>query len=84
MAATGEFVVGNQYPDFEAVKDAIQRHQKATGVQFWRRDARTVESAASQVKRPLSADLKYYDVRYCCIHGGKKFKKQGEGHRQTK
>ena len=83
MTSAAEFVVGKQYQTFEEFENAISLYQKINGTQFWRRDARTVASAGNRVKRPLSTDIKYYDVRYCCIHGGKSFKKQGDGVRKT-
>lgn len=84
MAASAEvLIVGKSFSSFTEVENAIDAYQQAKGVQLWRRDARTIESAKMRVSRHLSDQLKYYDVRYCCIHGGRKFSKRGLGIRDT-
>ena len=35
------------------------------------------------IERPLKTDLKYYELKYCCIHGGRSFKPRGKGSRCT-
>ena len=36
-------------------------------------------SANKRVDRYLKLDLKYYQLKYCCIYGGKAFKTDGKG-----
>ena len=43
-------------------------------------DSRTIEAAHRRIDRP---SLKYYEVVYACIHGGRKFKSQGKGRRAS-
>ncbi len=51
-------------------------------VKLWRRDSRTISAARKRgIERPLKSDLKYYDLKYCCIHGGRSFKPRGNGSR---
>ena len=52
-------------------------------MKFWKREARTIEAARKRVSRDLNPDLKYYEIKYCCIHGGQKFKSQGKGMRNV-
>ena len=51
--------------------------------QLWKRDAKTVANAKKHLDCPLNPLLKYYEIKYCCIHGGKVLRSQGNGRRNT-
>ena len=68
---------------FQQLEVEVKRFEKATSTKLWIRDSRTVESARKRTKRHLSDSLKYYQVSYRCIHGGRKFKARGDGNRFT-
>ena len=53
-------------------------------VKLWNWDLRSI-SAAQQgsMKRKLSEEIRYYELTYPYIHGGKKFKTPGKEARQT-
>lgn len=76
MDSAGQiFSVGKLFPCFADVEEARELYQKTKYVQLYKRDARTVVAARSRgIKRPLSDEIKYYELRYCCIHGGLEFK----------
>ncbi len=78
-AQTASFTVGEHFQTFDEVKQKLEAHEIAT----WIRDSRTIEGAKKRVNRPLSDRLKYYEVSYSCINGGRKFKSRGEGKRAT-
>ncbi len=42
------------------------------------REARTIASAQKRVDRYMKPELKYYQIKYCCIHGWKRIR-PGEG-----
>jgi len=75
--------VGQEFANFNDLTSTLAEYQKQASVQYWKRDARTVISAAKRVTRPLKPELVYYDLRYCCIHGGKEFKKRGTSTKDT-
>ena len=53
-------------------------------VKLWIRDSKSIEAAQQgRVKRKLSEKIRYYELTYACIHGGKKFKQRRKGARQT-
>ena len=57
---------------------ALERFKSTTIVDFWRRDCRTIEAACRRgITRPLKVELRYHELKYCCIHGG-----QVQRHRQ--
>jgi len=46
---------------------------------MWMRDTRTIAAVAKRVPKRaalMKPELKYYNVRYCCIHGGQAFRKE--------
>lgn len=77
------FVVGETFRSFEEVENRLKEYEQANYVQFWKRDARTVENAKKQINRHLHDRIKYYEIVFCCIHGGKKFVSNGQGKRSS-
>ena len=77
------FYVGQQFSKFEDLEQHLKVYEQQQFVKFWRRDSRTIEAAQKRVNKPIRDQLKYYEITYNCIHGGKKFKTRGEGKRCT-
>ena len=77
------FSVGDSFESFDALQTNIKAHEQAHFVKFWKRDARTIEAAKKRLDRPLNPALKYYELKFCCIHGGQNFKPKGKGQRST-
>ena len=53
-------------------------------VQYYRRNSRTIEAAKHKTKRYLNPNLQYYQIKYACIHGGRKHAPGGKGLRNRK
>ena len=86
MASTcdSDFFVGKRFSSFDELKDSIVKYERSHFVKFWIRDSRTVDSVRKKFEsRYLNDRLKYYEITYCCIHGGKKFTCRGTGKRST-
>ena len=81
MAVT--FSLGEAFDSFVTLDKKINEFKKANFVELWKRDARTVEAAKKRVEKHLKPELKYYEIKYCCIHGGQAFKAKGKGVRST-
>ena len=77
------FSVGDSFESFDALQSKIKAHEQARVVQFWRRDARTIEASKKRLDQPLNPALRYYELKFCCIHGGQNFKPKGKGQRNT-
>ena len=80
---TVSFSVGESFETFEKLERKIKEYEQARSVQLWRRDSRTVDAARRRVDRPINSRLKYYEIVYACINGGKKFKTKGQGRRAS-
>lgn len=78
------FSVGEAFSNYDDLNSKITRFERKNFVKLWKRDSRSVEAASKRLNRDLSDKIKYYEVTFCCIHGGKKFKAKGEGIRTTK
>ena len=68
------FRVGDYFTSFLKLEEKIKSYEQSNSVQLWKREARTVASATKRVDRYLKPDLKYYQLKYCYIHGEKSFK----------
>lgn len=77
------FKVGLRFTTYEELSEKINEYEKANMVKLWKRDSRTVESVKKRLDRPLCPNIKFYNITYSCIHGGRKFKARGEGKRAT-
>ena len=76
------FHENEEFKSFE-LQEKILLNGKQKFVKLWIRDLRSISAAQGRVKRPLSEAIKYYELTYACVHGGKKFKPRGKGERQT-
>lgn len=85
VASEGEisFALGESFRTYEELESKVKLYEQKHYVQLWKRDTRTVQAAQKRLNRPLSDRIKYYEVKYSCIHGGKSFKARGEGKRST-
>ena len=71
LSPTAYFVT---FESLEELKAKIEQYKKDNLVELWRRDTRTMAAARKRgVNCPIIASLKYYEVEYCCIHGGQAF-----------
>ena len=77
------FSVGDEFRSYDLLEEKIRDYEDQHYVKFWKRDCRTVDAARRRVNRALNDSLRYYEVTFCCIHGGKKFKARGEGKRSS-
>nr|XP_047142077.1 uncharacterized protein LOC124816542 [Hydra vulgaris] len=80
------FACKDIFLSFEDLKSTIKKYEDSHFVQLWIRDAKTIEAARKTIPRKaasIAPQIKYYYIKYCCIHGGKKFTNKGNGKRQT-
>ena len=84
-----ELKVNDKFSSLKDFESAISNYSKTNYVDLHKRDARTINQAIKEKKisqdRVKNKDLKYYQVKYNCIYGGRKnFKGRGKGARKTK
>lgn len=77
------FKVGDSFRTFDELEKSLKEFESFHYVKFWKRDARTVEAAKNRVNRYINPRLKYYQLKYTCIHGGQVFRPKGKGHKST-
>ena len=76
------FMQGKKFDSFDDLDKKIQQYQKENYVQFYKRDSRTIETAIKRApKRKFRPEIKYSELVYSCVHGGKKFKSSCTGKR---
>ncbi|XP_042892026.1 uncharacterized protein LOC122266373 [Penaeus japonicus] len=71
--------VGDAFSSIEELDEVISRLEQAQNTTYWKRDARTIEAAAKRVKKPLNPALKYYQVVWACVKGGRAYKSKSTG-----
>ncbi|XP_043271633.1 uncharacterized protein [Venturia canescens] len=79
-----KFCVGKKFNSFEDLEQSIEQYQKEINTFFYVRDSITIPQARKKrIKRCINEKLKYYFIKYCCIHGGKNFVSQATGVRSS-
>lgn len=76
------FLTGETFQSFEELEERLKKHSEEDFVHYWRRDTRTIKGALTKTSRLLAERLKYYSMRYACVHGGQKFARRGHGQRK--
>lgn len=80
--------VDDKFKSFEEFSAKLNVYKKDNLVEFWVRDNRTLKAARKRVPELVSKAapiLKYYYIKFCCIHGGQKLKsKEKKSKRQTR
>uniref|UniRef100_A0A1X7USG1 ZSWIM3 N-terminal domain-containing protein n=1 Tax=Amphimedon queenslandica TaxID=400682 RepID=A0A1X7USG1_AMPQE len=80
--ASDSFSVGDLFTSFDELQQSVEKYQKKGSLQFYIRDSRSMEAALKRnTKKQLKPDLKYAEITYCCIYGGKKYKATTKGKR---
>ena len=77
------FSVGDSFSTYDELKSKVKSYERVHFVQFWKPDACTIDAAKKRMDTYLKAELKYYELKFCCIHGGQVFKTKGKGSRLT-
>lgn len=77
------FVVGDCFESLAKLEARVEKFENSHFVKFWKRDTRTIEAARKRLNKSINPELNYYEIKYCCIHGGQHFKSQGKGHRNA-
>ena len=66
------FQIGEHFKTFEELECKLKLYENVTSTIFSIKACRTVNAARKQTTRPLSDSIKYYQISYRCIHGGRK------------
>lgn len=75
---------GKRFNSFDELGEWLDNFQTANSVQLFVRDSRTVAAAQKRMpKRQLKAGLRYYQIAFCCIHGGRQYRSQSSGVRSN-
>ena len=76
------FRVGDEFNSFDDLCDKISTFEQTQFVQLYIRRSRTITAASKRrTKKIYNEDLKYAEIEYACINGGKNFKTTSTGER---
>ena len=67
------FCVGETFRSYKGLEEKVKLYEQRSYCKLWKRDSRTVEAARKRMSSHLADDIRYYEVTYGCIHGGRKF-----------
>ena len=82
MAENAVIEIGNKFSSYEELESTIRLYELRTNTEFYKRDSRTILSAREWgIKREIKSELKFYQLRYSCINGGKEHNSKSSGQR---
>ncbi|XP_033225059.1 uncharacterized protein LOC117178001 [Belonocnema kinseyi] len=73
---------GDRFKSYDELQSAIHAYELQNFVLLWKRDSRTIANARTRKK--IKPCLKYEELKYTCIHGGKNFHSKGMGSREIR
>lgn len=75
--------VGSKFYTFDDLSKHLEEFQQSEQVQLWVRDSRTVVAAAKRARRKsLNPALKYAELTYSCVFGGRRASDQTKSYNQ--
>jgi len=74
----------DEFDTYEEFDKLLKELSRKNFVHFWKRDCRTVEGAKKKTERYIDPKIKYYQLKYSCVHGGRMFKKKTEANLDSK
>ena len=80
---TGMFCKGETFSTFQELEKKIEQFKRVSFVDLWIRDSRTVAAAQKRLTKSLKPELKYYELKLACVHGGRTFKSENKGKRSS-
>lgn len=83
VEAAAMLKVGSKFYTFDELSSRLEEFQDLEQVQLWVRDSRTVVAAAKRARRKsLNPALKYAELTYSCVFGGRRPSDQTKIHNQ--
>ena len=82
-----EFFVGEEFESFENFEVRKKEYCKQNYVNLYIRDSRLINSAMKRGtirEGHIKQELKYYEVKYACVHGRKHYSSRSKGLRSTR
>ncbi|KAL1516630.1 hypothetical protein ABEB36_000515 [Hypothenemus hampei] len=75
--------INDTFNSYKELQDTIDLFEKENRVQFWKRDAKTITSAKYHAPNLYKTvedklNLRYYYIKYACIHGGQEFRSKNK------
>ena len=69
------------------MRKKVDAYCRRNYVDLYRRDSRSLDAAVKQKRNSAdkvkNRDLKFYELKYSCIHGGRNYKGRGKGIRDS-
>jgi len=79
--AMDKFEVGDTFTSYSSLLKVKSAFEQKNFVQLYVSDSRSIKAASRRTSRTINPLLKVYTVKFCCIHGGRKYKATGKGER---
>lgn len=70
--------LNDEFETYEEFDNLLKETSQRNFLHFWKRDCRTVEGAKKKTDRYINPKIKYYQLKYSCIQGGRVFRRKNK------
>ena len=89
IAPVDRFFVGREFASYNELEESVNTYCAEKLISIYIRTSRTIDAAvrSHRIREPtveIRDLLKYYEIDYACIHGGKNFTSRGKGKRSCR
>ena len=75
--------VGKEFSSFEELSCSVKLWEKSNFVTLYTRSSRSIEACKKRApKRTFNDTLKFAELDYACVHGGRQYKSKSTNKRQ--
>ena len=76
--------VGQLFSSFADLEAFLENYKKTNFIDLYVRNSRSVENGQKRLSKSLKPELVYYEIKFACVHGGRKFSSRGTGQRLSR
>jgi len=75
-------VLDGEFSSFGELESSVRQYEKRNFVELYIRSSRTIEGMKKRApKRMFNDELKFGELQYACIHGGRNYNSKSKGAR---
>ena len=78
-----KFEVGDTFTSYSSLLKVKSAFEQKNFVQLYVSDSRSIKAASRRTSRTINPLLEVCTVKFCCIHGGRKYKATEKGERKS-
>ena len=76
-----DFALNEEFATFDELENKVKAYEQHHHMKTYKLDSRSVEK--KRTNKYIDPNLRFCEITYACVEGGKKFKSAGTGQRKS-